>query len=53
MELYLPLKIKTSSCPNAGLGVFATKDLPPYRLVCSYLGEVGVGRRVPALRDYG
>ncbi len=37
MESYLPLRVSPS---KYGLGVFATKIIPPNSLICSYLGEV-------------
>ena len=50
--MYLPLEIKKSSIMGAGLGVFATELLHSSRIVCSYLGEIGTGRCLPALRKY-
>ena len=44
--------MKKSSIKNAGSGVFATEALPAFYIVCSYLGEVGVGSSLPALRKY-
>lgn len=53
-ENYLPLTIKPSSIKEAGLGVFATENIPtPGTLICSYLGEMGIGSVIPAMRKYG
>ena len=52
-ELYLPLKIKNSSIDGAGLGVFATENIDkPDTLICSYLGELGIGSVTPAIRSH-
>jgi hypothetical protein len=45
--------VKKSLIEGAGLGVFATKPIPKEgTLVCSYLGEIGIGKHLPMMREY-
>lgn len=48
------MEIRESSVEGAGLGVYVTNEIVgPGVLVCSYLGEIGLGSHVPVTRQYG